>query len=76
MSAGQLARDGVTGELRHTVAAVVRRLALSRWGWVLALIVLVAARHLLGPDAYPLAPTFGDTDDALRQLQVREFLAR
>jgi hypothetical protein len=64
MSAGQLARAGETGELRHTVVAIVRRLAVSRWCWVLALVVLVTVRHLLGPAAYPLAPTFGDTDDA------------
>lgn len=47
----------------------------SRWLWCLALVLLVAAFVLGNTAAPPLGPKFGDTDDAVRLLQIREFMA-
>lgn len=46
----------------------------ARWAWCLLLVLAVAVRHLLNADAAPLGAKFGDTDDALRLVQVRDFL--
>ena len=56
------------------MVAFVRGLVGARWVWIAILIATVAARHFAGPAGYPLALTFGDTDDAVRLLQIREFL--
>ena len=57
------------------MVAFARWLVGARWVWITILIAAVATRHFAGPAGYPLAPTFGDTDDAVRLLQIREFLA-
>jgi hypothetical protein len=45
-----------------------------RWLWCLVAVLIVALRHFLVDGAQPFGPKFGDTDDALRLIQVREFL--
>lgn len=46
----------------------------ARLSWCLLFVAIVALRHLSGGEAGPLGPKFGDTDDALRLVQVRDFL--
>ncbi len=46
----------------------------SRWTWCLLLVLVVGLRHLVNDNAAPLGTKFGDTDDALRLVQVRDFL--
>lgn len=55
--------------------AVADELKTSRWFWCFAAVFLIGVRHFLGDGAQPIGPTFGDTDDALRLVQIREFLA-
>jgi len=54
--------------------SVVEELITARWAWCLLAVLLVGLRHLANGDAAPLGPKFGDTDDALRLVQVRDFL--
>ncbi|MGI9478958.1 MAG: hypothetical protein ACR2PI_19810 [Hyphomicrobiaceae bacterium] len=56
------------------VTSVVEELKTARWMWCLVVVLVVGFRHLAGSDAAPIAPKFGDTDDALRLVQVRDFL--
>ena len=46
----------------------------ARWAWCLLLVLAVGLRHLMNDNAVPLGAKFGDTDDALRLVQVRDFL--
>ena len=56
------------------LASLAEKLKTSRWAWCLLVVLAVGLRHLLNADAAPLGPKFGDTDDALRLVQVRDFL--
>ncbi len=46
----------------------------ARWSLCLLVVLMVGLRHLFQADTVPLGPKFGDTDDALRLVQVRDFL--
>lgn len=46
----------------------------ARWSWCLLFVGIVALRHFSSGEAVPLGSKFGDTDDALRLVQVRDFL--
>ena len=54
--------------------AIAEELKTSRWAWCFLAVLVVAVRHFLGDEARPLGSKFGDTDDALRLVQIREFL--
>ena len=57
------------------ITAELIELKSARWIWCLLAVIIVAVRHLASDGAAPISPKFGDTDDALRLLQIREFLA-
>lgn len=56
------------------LAPVAEELKAARWAWCLLAVLVVALRHLFSDGAAPLGEKFGDTDDALRLVQVRDFL--
>lgn len=57
-----------------TFAALLNDVRSARWAWCLLAVLIVAVRHFTTDGADPLGPRFGDTDDALRLVQIREFL--
>lgn len=44
------------------------------WAWCFLVVAIVTLGHLSNGEAVPLGAKFGDTDDALRLVQVRDFL--
>jgi hypothetical protein len=57
-----------------SLSSMLEEVKNRRWLWCLVAVLIVALRHFLVDGAQPLGPKFGDTDDALRLIQVREFL--
>lgn len=57
---------------RHAERLV--RLASSRWTWCVVAVLFVVLREI-GPGLDDLRRSLGDTDDATRLIQVREFMA-
>ncbi len=55
--------------------AVLDTFVQSRWLWCLLAVTFVGVRQLLSGEAPPIGLKFDDTDDALRLLQIREFMA-
>lgn len=56
------------------LTTLVEELKTAPWAWCLLAVIMIALRHFAGGDAVPLGAKFGDTDDALRLVQVRDFL--
>jgi hypothetical protein len=56
------------------ITAQLTELKSARWVWCLLAVIVVAVRHLSSDGAAPFSAKFGDTDDALRLLQIREFM--
>ena len=56
--------------------SVAEELKTARWIWCLVVVLVVCVRQLASGDAVPIGEKFGDTDDALRLVQVRDFLIR
>jgi len=63
-----------TLEARRTILSLLNGLKTSRWLWCLIAVVVVAVRYFSVENVPPTGSRFGDTDDALRLVQVRDFL--
>src|SRR6056297_2710100 len=63
-----------TLEARRTILSLLNGLKTSRWLWCLIAVVVVAVRYFSVENVPPTGSRVGDTDDALRLVQVRDFL--
>ncbi|MBU2533125.1 MAG: hypothetical protein KKB37_10315, partial [Alphaproteobacteria bacterium] len=57
-----------------SLISLVNELRVARWFWCAIVVGIVGGRYFFGGETPLLGPKFGDTDDALRLLQVRDFL--